>query len=134
MVALAAKGWGIMRRRLGKFLPIVMLAMLVQIFAPIAACLAFSSAAADPLSGAICSHITDASSSQDRQTDPRQAQGNCCTLCGATQAATPTADPQGAVVKLERDVNEVVWRDLNFALSSATVGSNAQARGPPSIS
>jgi hypothetical protein len=49
-----------MRRRLGKFLPIVMIAMLVQIFAPVAACLAFSTAASDPLAGAICSHAADA--------------------------------------------------------------------------
>lgn len=134
MIAVAAKGWGIMRRRLGKFLPIVMFAMLVQIFAPVAACLAFSNAVADPLAGAICSHVTDANSSQDGQTDPRQAQGNCCALCGTAHSATPTADPQVSVVKVEPDVNPVVWRDLNFTLPAAAVGSNAQARGPPSIS
>jgi hypothetical protein len=134
MVALGAKGWGIMRRRLGRFLPIVMLAMLVQIFAPIAACQAFSSATADPLAGSICSHATDANVSQDGQTDPHQASGACCTLCCVVHAATPTADPQGAIIKVERDVDAVVWRDLSFALPPSTVGSNAQARGPPGIS
>jgi hypothetical protein len=134
MVALDPKGWGIMRRRLGKYLPIVMLAMLVQIFAPVAACLAFSNAAADPLAGAICSHATDASASQDGQTDPHQAQASCCALCGAAHSATPTVDPQDSAVAIERDVNAVIWRELSFVLPPFAADSNAQARGPPSIS
>lgn len=134
MVALGAKGWGIMRRRLGRLLPIVMLAMLVQIFAPIAACQAFGNATADPLVGSICSHLTDANVSQDGQTDPQQASGACCTLCCVGHAATPTADPQASVVKIERDADAVVWRGLNFVLPPSAVGSQAQARGPPDIS
>jgi hypothetical protein len=134
MVALGTKGWGIMRRRLGRLLPIVMLAMLVQIFAPIAACQAFSNATADPLAGSICSHAIDANVSQDGQTDPQQASGACCTLCCVGHAATPTADPQASVVKVERDAGAVVWRDLNFMLPPSAVGSHAQARGPPGIS
>jgi hypothetical protein len=122
-----------MRRRLERFLPIVMLAMLVQIFAPVAACLAFSNAAADPLAGAICSHVADASASQDGQTDPQQGQANCCALCGTAHSATPTADPQGSVVAVERDVNAVVWRDIAFVLPPSAADSNAQARGPPGI-
>jgi hypothetical protein len=123
-----------MRRRLGKFLPIVMIAMLVQIFAPVAACLAFSNAAADPLAGAICSHAADAALSQDGQTDQQQGQANCCTLCGAVHSATPIPDPQGSVVKVEREVNAVIWRELSFVPPSSAAGSNAQARGPPGIS
>jgi hypothetical protein len=123
-----------MRRRLGKLLPIVMLAMLVQIFAPIAACQAFSNATTDPLAGAICSHATDADVSQNGQTDPQQASGGCCTLCCVVHVATPTADPQSSIIKVERDVDAVVWRDLTFVLPPSVVGSNAQARGPPGIS
>ena len=40
-----------MRRRLNNFLPIVLIALLVQIFAPIGACWAASIAASDPLAG-----------------------------------------------------------------------------------
>lgn len=134
MVALGPKGWGSMRRRLGKFLPIVMIAMLVQVFAPVAACLAFSTAASDPLAGAICSHAADATASQDGQTDPQQGQANCCTLCGAVHSATPTPDPQSSVVTVEREVNAVIWRELSFVLPSSAADSNAQARGPPGIS
>lgn len=134
MVTLGSKGWGSMRRRLGKFLPIVMIAMLVQIFAPVAACLAFSNAAADPLAGAICSHVADASSSQEGQTDPQQGQANCCTLCGAVHSATPTPDPQGSVVTIEREVKAVIWRETSFVPPPSAAASNAQARGPPGIS
>ena len=45
-----------MRRRLIKFLPIVLMALLAQIFAPVAACLAASNAASDPLQGAVICH------------------------------------------------------------------------------
>ncbi|ABE64443.1 conserved hypothetical protein [Nitrobacter hamburgensis X14] len=123
-----------MRRRLGQFLPIVMFAMLVQIFAPIAACLAFNTTAADPLANAICSHATEANSPQDREIDPQQTHGTCCTLCCVVHAATPTADPQAFAISIERDATAVIWRDLPFGLPPFAVGSNAQARGPPATS
>lgn len=123
-----------MRRRLGRFLPIVMFAMLVQIFAPIAACLAFNKTTADPLAGAICSHAAaDASSPQNRETDPQQTQGVCCTLC-VVHAATPPPDPQAAAVSFARDATAVVWRGQGFGLPPFAVASHAQARAPPAIS
>ena len=45
-----------MRRRLRKFFPIVLIALTVQIFAPIGACWAASIAASDPLHAAIICH------------------------------------------------------------------------------
>jgi hypothetical protein len=111
-----------------------MIAMLVQIFAPIAACLAFSNSTADPFAGAICSHTTAANVSQDDKTDHQQSGGACCTLCCVVHAATPTADPQASAVKVEREVEAVIWPDRTFTLPLSLVGSNAQARGPPGIS
>ena len=127
-----------MRRRLGRFLPIVMLAMLVQIFAPVAACLAFNPATADPLAGAICSHAPDpgspqASFPQDRENDPQQMHG-ACALCCVIQAATPPADPQAFAVGIERDVSTVIWRGTVFGPPPFPVDATAQARAPPSIS
>ena len=52
---------GIMRRRLGKFLPIVLIAVLVQIFAPIGATWATSIALSDPLRAAAICHGNAAS-------------------------------------------------------------------------
>ena len=43
-------------RWLKKFLPIVLIALMVQIFAPIGACWAASIAASDPLAGAVICH------------------------------------------------------------------------------
>jgi hypothetical protein len=111
-----------------------MFAMLVQIFAPVAACLAYSTTTADPLASAICSHANDVASPQDGQTDHEQTHGACCTLCCVVHAATPTADPQAFAVKIKRDATAVVWRDLTFGLQPFAVGSNAQARGPPATS
>ena len=122
-----------MRRRLRKFLPIVLIAMLVQIFAPISVGWALTNAAADPLAGAICSHATATTPSQDGPTD-QQAHGACCMLCCAAHTATPTADPQASVARVERVADTVVWRDLIFALPVSATGSNAQARGPPGLS
>ena len=45
-----------MRRRLKNFLPIVLIALVVQIFAPIGACWAASIAASDPLAAAVICH------------------------------------------------------------------------------
>ncbi|ABA05129.1 conserved hypothetical protein [Nitrobacter winogradskyi Nb-255] len=121
-----------MRRRLGRLLPIVMLAMLVQIFAPIAACRALSDTVGDPAAGVICTHAADDSVSQ--QADHQEASRACCTLCCVGASATPTADPQASIVDVERDTKAVRWRDLTFILPPLAVGSNAQARGPPGIS
>jgi hypothetical protein len=111
-----------------------MFAMLVQILAPIAACLAFTTVAAEPLAGAICSHAPDASSPQHRNTDPQQTQDACCALCCVVHAATPPADPQAVAVSIARDATAVVWRGLAFGLPPFAVDSHAQARAPPAIS
>lgn len=124
-----------MRRRLGRFLPIVMLTMLVQIFAPVVACLAFSTTVAGPLAGAICSHAPDTTSAQDRENDPQQTHGACCALCCVVHhAATPPLDPQAVAVSIARDAAAVVWRCLIFDLRPLAAHSNAQARAPPFVS
>ncbi|HEY4203794.1 MAG TPA: DUF2946 domain-containing protein [Xanthobacteraceae bacterium] len=123
-----------MRRRLGRFLPIVMFAVLVQILAPIAACWAVSDSLSDPLAGAICSHLTDTTSPQGGQSDPQQSHGSCCMVCCAAHTATPTADPQSSFSKLERTAAAVVWFEQAPALQRVGAASNAQARGPPVIS
>lgn len=124
-----------MRRRLGRFLPIVMLALLVQFFAPIAACLAAAQIASDPLAGApICSHESTVTTSQDGQPDQQQAHGGCCSLCCVAQNVTPTDDPQSSFSKLERPAATVVWFDAASPLPLLRAASNAQARGPPELS
>lgn len=123
-----------MQRRLGRFLPIVLLAMLVQILAPIGASLAFAAAASDPLHLAgICSSVSDAAGDAG-QTDPHQAAHACCTLCCLAQAAPPAPDPQASVVKLRRDASAVVWRDPRPTVRASVTHAHAQARAPPVVS
>lgn len=123
-----------MRRRLRKFLPIVLMALAVQIFAPIAACWAASIAASDPLQAAFICH--DESGSQPGQTDPAQPRmrDGCCSVCSVAHAAAPPNAPQTAVATPYGPSHRVVWREAAPDLIGARTGSHAQARAPPSIS
>jgi Protein of unknown function (DUF2946) len=123
-----------MRRRLRKFLPIVLMALAVQIFAPIAACWAASIAASDPLQAAFICH--DDGGSQPGQTDPGQprARDGCCSVCSVAHSAAPLHAPQTAVAAPYGPSYRVVWRDAAPDLIGSRTGSHAQARAPPSIS
>ncbi len=123
-----------MQRRLGRFLPIVMLAMLVQFLAPISTSWAFGFAASDPLHLAgICSSAAD-SGSTSGDTDQHQITTSCCKLCCVAQSATPPNDPQAAFVKLLREAERVDWHDGLVGQPGAIANSQAQARAPPAIS
>lgn len=123
-----------MQRRLGRFLPIVLLAMLVQFLAPIGASWAFAATASDPLHLAgICSSATEAATDPG-DADPDHAAMACCTLCCVAQAATSTPDPQAFFVKLQRDSSAVVWDDPRPAVRASIIRAHAQARAPPAFS
>src|ERR1700687_6474071 len=94
-----------MRRRLELLIPIVLLAILVQLFAPIAAFRAFANAASDPLSMAsICSGMGAAA--DDGQTAPAKTQhhnGDCCAFCaGSHGGAAGASRPPAAFFKAAR--------------------------------
>ena len=85
-----------MRRRLWKFLPIVLMALAVQIFAPIGACWAASIAASDPLHAApICSGGAALGADQTGQTGEKPGEGGL--RCGnITTTRTKTVIATGA--------------------------------------
>ena len=123
-----------MRRRLELLIPIVMLAILVQLFAPIAAFRAFAYAASDPLSMAmICSDM--AAGADDAQTAPGKSQherGDCCAFCASGHGgATALAPPPPIFVTLQRQYQRLSWLEAAELLPTARIGSNAQARAPP---
>ena len=125
-----------MRRRLEAFIPIVLLAVMVQLIAPIAAFRVVANAVSDPLYMAeICSGM---GSSEDAQTAPantRHDRANCCAFCAAGYGGAVTLDPPPLVfVSLQRQYQLVSWLDSANPISTLRVGSNAQARAPPSIS
>jgi hypothetical protein len=124
-----------MRRRLQKFLPIVLIALVVQILAPIAACWAASIAASDPLGSAfICHDNSAAAPAQGDQGGDHRAHNGACSICCIAQASAAIDTPQQAVIVAPGRLPErVVWRDQAVEQPGARAGSNAQARAPPSL-
>jgi Protein of unknown function (DUF2946) len=122
-----------MRERLQKFLPIVLIALMVQILAPIGACWAAAIAASDPQRAtAICHSDPDTIPGQSDQGGPHRDHDGACSICCAAQATASFDTPQAAVVATPyRAVARVVWFDHAQDLCAARIGSNAQARAPP---
>jgi hypothetical protein len=123
-----------MRRRLRKFLPIVLMALMVQIFAPISACWAASIAISDPLSAAAICQDDTAAGQSDPSGTPRPHHDACCSLCCMAQAVVSIDTPQTTVATPYRHPEQLVWRDLTVERHGFRTGSHAQARAPPSIS
>jgi Protein of unknown function (DUF2946) len=125
-----------MRRRLKNFLPIVLIALAVQIVAPIAACWAASIAASDPLSAAVICHGNGgAAASQDDQSGALGAQRGCCALCGVLHTGAAVDPPQTAILlTFERQVTSVAWHELSLDPAVSRAGSPEQARAPPALS
>jgi hypothetical protein len=123
-----------MRRRLRRFLPIVLIALAVQIFAPIAACWAASIAASDPLHAATICHDNAASiPGQPDQTGQPGAHAGCCSFCSVAHSAAPLDTPQTAVTAPYRYSARVVWIERAPDLFGSRTGSHAQARAPPQL-
>jgi Protein of unknown function (DUF2946) len=123
-----------MRRRVGKFLPIVLIALMVQIFAPIGATWAASIAASDPLHAAVICHGDAAQGQTDQsgQTGQPRAHDGACSMCCLAHAGASVDTPQtAAVASLYRHAERVVWRDATPDLFGSRTGSHAQARAPP---
>ena len=123
-----------MRRRLRKFLPIVLMALAVQIFAPIAACWAASIVASDPLHAAVICHDDAASTSGPTdQTGQPRAHDGCCSVCSVAQASAPVATPQTAVAAPYFESGRVVWLDHAPVWYGSRTDSQTQARAPPPL-
>src|ERR1700710_2686485 len=70
-----------MRRRLERYIPIVLFAILVQLIAPVSALLAVASAVSDPLyMVSICSNMSD--DGHAKPSDGTGSQQGCCEACG----------------------------------------------------
>jgi hypothetical protein len=124
-----------MRRRLEVFIPIVLLSILVQLFAPIAAFRMIAYAATDPLyMSSIC---TEMAFSADAQTAPAKTQhdhGDCCVFCAAGHGGATAVEPPSLVfVSLQRQYQRVAWLEAADPMPTERVGSNAQARAPPQL-
>jgi hypothetical protein len=122
-----------MGRRLKKFLPIVLIALAVQILAPIGACWAAAIAASDPLSAAeICHAEPGQGPGESDQGEQHRAHDGACAICCISQAHAACDPPQQIATAIPyRETSTVIWRDEEAAFSASRTGSNAQARAPP---
>ncbi|MFO1108587.1 MAG: DUF2946 domain-containing protein [Bradyrhizobium sp.] len=125
-----------MRRRLKNFLPIVLVALAVQVFAPIAACWAAGIAASDPLAASVICHGNGgAGSAQGDQSGAQGGQSGCCSLCGVLHTGAPVDPPAiAAVPSVDRQATSVVWHDFALDPAAPRAGSPEQARAPPFLS
>lgn len=123
-----------MRRRLQKFLPIVLIALMVQILAPVAACWAAAVAASDPLRITEICHDSG-SATTDQPGDQSGQHGGGCSICclASANASLDTPTPVAFGVPY-RETVRVAWHEQRGDLSTFRVGSNAQARAPPFFS
>jgi hypothetical protein len=118
-----------MRERFQKFLPIILIALVVQILAPVGATWAAAIAANDPLSAAPICHGGEGPA----QGDPNgRAHDGVCSVCCAAQAGASLDTPKAATVAVPyRVVARVIWRDESVDFLPVRAGSHAQARAPP---
>ena len=125
----------IMRRRLEAFVPIVLLAVLVQLMAPIAAFRAVAYATSDPLyMASICTDMASVSDAQSAPNETQHSHGDCCAFCGAGHAVAVALDaPPLIFVTLQRQFQWISWLEDADPMPAVRIGSNAQARAPPQL-
>jgi Protein of unknown function (DUF2946) len=123
----------IMRRRLEIYLPIVLLAILVQLMAPIAAFRVVAYATTDPLyMASICQDMAASSDLQTAPTKTQHSHGDCCAFCGAGHGGAVAIDPPPLIfVTLQRQYQRISWLEAADPMPAIRVGSNSQARAPP---
>jgi len=125
-----------MRRRLELFIPIVMLAVVVQLIAPIAAFRVVAYATVDPLyMASICEDMTSSADVPSAPAQNQHAHGSCCAFCGMGVGGTVALGaPPPIFVTLQRQYQRLLWLEAAETIPALRVGSNAQARAPPSFS
>jgi hypothetical protein len=114
-----------------------MIALMVQILAPIGASWAFAAAVSDPLAAAeICqSHSSSIPTPGDEGGQHQIHDASCVLCCGFNANATPASTPEPvSLVVPYRSISGIVWRDSAPQLADSCIGSNAKARAPPSSS
>lgn len=124
-----------MRRRLWKFLPIVLFALAVQVLAPIGACWAASIAASDPLHAVpICSGGAALGADPTGQTGEHRAHHGACAMCCLAHAGASLNTPEASFAAPLRHFGRVARLDATPDRVDSRPGRHAQARAPPSFS
>jgi hypothetical protein len=117
------------------FLPIILIALVVQIFAPIGASWAAGRMLSDPLgTQAICANAAVGDPSQGDQSGHQGH--NCCMLCCMSQTGGGTAldMPVTDLAVPFRSPRRIIWFEAARHLTVLRIGFHAQARAPPFFS
>jgi Protein of unknown function (DUF2946) len=123
-----------MRRRIQSFLPVALLAVVLQILAPIGGSWATAAVASDPLSGTAICHGDAGAQSPDRGSN-HPAGDLECLLCCLSHAGGSIDPPRMAVLATPlRPPLPIVWNREEPSLAVTRANSNAQARAPPMLS
>jgi hypothetical protein len=124
------------RRRLQSWLPIALLALLLQIAAPIGAAWFAAAAFADPLRGTeICHSDPDAAPVPNDQGGDQRACGIDCLICCVLHAGGALDAPRAPALVVPRlAISRMAWLGDALILARAQSGSNAWARAPPLLS
>ena len=120
-----------MRARLQKYLPIFLIALLVQVLAPIGACWAAAVAASDPLGTLEICHNGGADQPADQGGQQGAHDGGCSLCCLASASASVDTPVAVAFAAPYRELTAVAWLEQTPNLSAVRIGANAQARAPP---
>ena len=127
-----------MRQRLQTYLPAFLLALMMQIIAPIGASWAMASALSDPLaafgSAAICHIAGEKTDSQSDQTSHHVRDGACALCCLVAHAGASLDTSKIAVAVPYRSSLAVIWHKAAQNLRDSETGRHAKARAPPSNS
>jgi len=124
------------RRRLQIYLPAFLMALMMQIIAPIGASWSAASSLSDPLAAfggvAIC-HT--AGGEGDNQSDQTGHHGDgACAVCCLVHAGASLDTPKIPVCVPYRPSLPVVWQNVAQELLDSRSSGHAQARAPPSNS
>jgi hypothetical protein len=122
------------RRRVRSILPIFLIALMVQIFAPVGAIWAMTQAS-DPLAGApICAHIDDGAAPSTDPAAPASSQHDCCPLCQfAHSGVAPLAPPPAPPARAAEPHRLISWSVVCAPVRDSAEASHRQARAPPSF-
>jgi hypothetical protein len=119
-----------MPRRLKFLHSIVLLAVLVQFFAPVAAFRVVAAATSDPLyMASICAEHVSPDAPAD--TTHHNFCVACAAACGGAFAITT---PPPIFITLQRQYQRLTWLEAASPAPVLRTGSNAQARAPPTLS
>lgn len=119
------------RSRIRSILPVLLIAWLVQIFAPVAATTNMA-ASIDPLAGGVICGQFDPDHGTSAPAGVPVSHDECCNFCSlASAGASPIPVADIALTVADVVVATVAWLPVDQADRAAAVADAARARAPP---